>query len=257
VRARARASDYGPDLAFVHHAGYGEHARGSAAGLLERLRAARLRGGLVIDLGCGSGIWARELLERGYSVLGVDASRAMLALARRTAPGARFVHGSAFEVELPQCAAVTSLGEALGYLPPGAARPPAFLPLFRRVHRALLPGGLFAFDLLVRGRGKPLGFRSWRQGQGWAVLSESREVVERAQLERRIVTFRRSGRTWRRSEELHRVRVADSGGVVEALRSAGFRVSTARNYGAHRLLERRLAFFARKPGRTSAGKRAK
>ena len=36
----------------------------------------------VLDLGCGSGLLAAELIARGYDVVGVDASEAMLAVAR-------------------------------------------------------------------------------------------------------------------------------------------------------------------------------
>jgi SAM-dependent methyltransferase len=36
----------------------------------------------VLDLGCGSGLLAAELVTQGYSVVGVDASEAMLAVAR-------------------------------------------------------------------------------------------------------------------------------------------------------------------------------
>ena len=36
----------------------------------------------VLDLGCGTGLLAEELTARGYRVVGVDASDAMLALAR-------------------------------------------------------------------------------------------------------------------------------------------------------------------------------
>ncbi len=37
---------------------------------------------LVLDLGCGTGLLAGELIARGYEVVGVDASDEMLALAR-------------------------------------------------------------------------------------------------------------------------------------------------------------------------------
>ena len=37
----------------------------------------------VLDLCCGTGLLAGELVARGYSVVGVDASEAMLALARK------------------------------------------------------------------------------------------------------------------------------------------------------------------------------
>jgi len=75
-------SGYGADLAYIHDAGFGDFARKSAPGLLAILRQAGIRGGLVVDLGCGSGIWAAELTRRGYDVLGIDISRAMIRLAR-------------------------------------------------------------------------------------------------------------------------------------------------------------------------------
>ena len=249
MSARLRTTDYGPDLAFVHHAGFGEFARGASSGLLELLRAGGVRDGLVVDLGCGSGIWARELLAHGYSVLGVDPSSAMLALARRNAPGARWKRSSAYDVELPGCDAVTAIGEVLGYLPPGTTRPASHARLFRKLYRALRPGGVLAFDLLVRGRDRPLAYRSWREGDGWAILHEIREHAPRARLERRIVTFRRRGAAWRRSEELHRVVVAHPDQVLRELRAAGFQARTAQGYGGFPMLERRLAFIATKPAR--------
>jgi hypothetical protein len=78
-------SAYGRDLAYAHDAGFGHFARGAAPELLRRLRDAGLDGGLVVDLGCGSGIWARALLDAGFEVLGVDVSAAP----STRAPGAR------------------------------------------------------------------------------------------------------------------------------------------------------------------------
>jgi trans-aconitate 2-methyltransferase len=79
---------YAADLAYVHDAGFGDFARGAAPFLLERLQEAGLDGGLVVDLGCGSGVWAAELLDAGYDVLGIDVSQAMIALAHRAVPRA-------------------------------------------------------------------------------------------------------------------------------------------------------------------------
>ena len=106
---------YGPDLAHVHDTGYAAYARDAAPELLRRLHAAGLDGGLVVDLGCGSGIWARALLDAGFGVLGIDLSADLLAIARDRAPEARFVHASLLEAELPPCAAVTALSEVVNY----------------------------------------------------------------------------------------------------------------------------------------------
>lgn len=47
----------------------------------------------VLDLGCGSGLpTARQLLDAGVEVVGVDESTVMLELAEQQAPGGRYLH---------------------------------------------------------------------------------------------------------------------------------------------------------------------
>jgi SAM-dependent methyltransferase len=235
---------YGADLALIHHEGFGDFARGAAPALLRALHDAGLDGGLVVDLGCGSGIWLRELLRAGHAAVGVDASRAMLALARTVAPAATLRAASAFDFVLPPCAAVTALGEALNYAPEGRQNAPALGPLFRRVARALPPGGLFVFDLLVAG--KPMNYRTWTTAAEWAVLIEVAEDVKRGVLRRDITIFRRRGAQYRRSQERHTLRVHDRRSIERELRRAGFSVRATRRYGDYVLAPRRLAFWARR-----------
>jgi trans-aconitate methyltransferase len=56
---------YREDLAYIHDQGFGDFARKAAPGLLAMLRRGGIRSGLVVDLGCGPGHWARELLRKG------------------------------------------------------------------------------------------------------------------------------------------------------------------------------------------------
>jgi 2-polyprenyl-3-methyl-5-hydroxy-6-metoxy-1,4-benzoquinol methylase len=83
-----RPPAYNEDLAYIHDVGYGGFAEGAAPGVLRILREAGIGDGLVVDLGCGSGIWARHLTDAGYEVVGVDISPAMIRLARKRAPTA-------------------------------------------------------------------------------------------------------------------------------------------------------------------------
>ena len=53
----------------------------------------RGRTGRVLDAGCGTGRVAIELARRGHEVVGVDLDASMLAVARREAPGLRWVEG--------------------------------------------------------------------------------------------------------------------------------------------------------------------
>jgi SAM-dependent methyltransferase len=227
---------YGADLAHVHDDGFGGFARDAAPGVLRALARAGVRDGLVVDLGCGSGIWAALLLDAGYEVLGVDASADLLRIARRRAPAARFVHGSLDEVELPAgAAAVTALGEVLSY---GPRR--SLTPVLRRAGRALRPGGMLVFDVVGPGR-EPRPRRTWTEGDGWVVCVDARE--EGRTVTRRIVTFRASGRAWRRSEETHVQRTFARDAVLAALAAAGLEGRARRPYGRGH-----LAFAARKPG---------
>jgi SAM-dependent methyltransferase len=214
---------YGPDLAYVHDLAFGAWARGAAPFVLARLREAGIEDGLVVELGCGSGISAAELLRAGYEVVGVDASADMLALARERAPGARFVHASLHAAALPPCAAVTAIGEAVNY-----GGPASLEPLLRRVHDALEPGGLLVLDAAAPGR-EPEQRRSGRYaGDGWSMQVEAHEDRAARTLTRRIALVRDG----RRGEELHVLRLYAPDELVEWLEASGFDVLRHSSYGA-------------------------
>ena len=239
---------YGDDLAHVHHAGFGGFARDAAPGVLAMLRAAGIGRGLVVDLGCGSGIWARALTDAGYDVLGIDVSPAMIRIARRVAPDARFRCASLHHAVIPACAAVTILGEGLGY---ASAEDPRDTvdALFSRIHAVLAPGGLLVFDVVLRADGAPMRTRSVREGDGWRVESSVAESLADSLLARRIRTTRWIDDEPRVTEEVHRVRTFTRQGLEDALRARGFTVRAHRRYGAMPLAPQRMAFRARKPPR--------
>ncbi|ADI13641.1 class I SAM-dependent methyltransferase [Truepera radiovictrix] len=57
------------------------------------------KGERVLDIGCGQGVLAPAVLQRGAAYLGVDASRTLVRFARQNHPEARFVHGDARRLE--------------------------------------------------------------------------------------------------------------------------------------------------------------
>ncbi|MGH3119238.1 MAG: class I SAM-dependent methyltransferase, partial [Gaiellales bacterium] len=69
---------YRRDLARAHHLGFGFHAEMCAPGIIELLRPVKDRDGLVLELGCGSGLLTKELIAAGLRVVATDASPAML-----------------------------------------------------------------------------------------------------------------------------------------------------------------------------------
>jgi SAM-dependent methyltransferase len=247
IMSERKTPAYGDDLAYIHHAAFGALARDAAPAILRLLRRAGISSGLVVDLGCGSGIWASELLAAGYRVFGVDISRAMIHLARRNAPGAKFVCASLLDVEIPSCVAVTALGECVNYAFDRKNSARSLAKLFGRVHRALAPGGLFAFDAAGPGRlGAPSPVRRWTEGEDWTVLLHAEEDPAKMVLTRRIVTYRRRGKLYRRSEELHELNLYTAEEILTMLEQTGFCARRLRAYGRSRLVQGLAAFAARK-----------
>jgi SAM-dependent methyltransferase len=222
---------YSDDLAFVHDVGFSSYAVNAGPGLLDILRSRGVREGLVVDLGCGSGIWAARLLAEGYRVLGIDISPPMIRLARQNAPGAEFRVDSLLTCDLPPCDAVTSIGECLNYTFDPASGRKAMKGFFARVHTALRPGGVFVFDLAEPGQEKA---GSMRTGQiikdDWAIFFTVEE--RRRRLVRRITTFRkRKEDFWFRTDETHVQQLYGTSEVVPWLRDTGFRVRLVRSFG--------------------------
>ncbi|MBD0344858.1 MAG: class I SAM-dependent methyltransferase, partial [Coleofasciculus sp. Co-bin14] len=143
---------YKQDLAFIHDVGFRDYALKSAPGILEILERSQIREGLVVDLGCGSGLWAQKLTQAHYQVLGVDISEPMIAIARTRVPDAEFRVESLFKVDIPPCNAVTSMGECLNYLFDPESDRQTLLQLFHRIYSALTPGGVFIFDIAEPGQ---------------------------------------------------------------------------------------------------------
>jgi len=213
---------YGPDLARAHHDGFGDFARQAAVTLIRTLDQARVTGGLVVDLGSGSGILARLLTDAGYDVVGFDISDAMVRLASRHAPAAQFVRASLLDVEIPPCVAVSAIGEVLNYAFDPRSGLDRLPPLFRRVAASLTAGGVFVFDVAGPGRAGPTGRREhFADGDGWTIRSVAEEHPDEATLVREVTLVTRDGDTYRHGHERHVLRLYRPDDVEAALLAAG------------------------------------
>src|SRR5262245_15645264 len=108
-------SFYKNDLAHIHDDGFGAYARNAAEELLQALTRQQIESGLVVELGCGSGIMAEVISSAGYRVLGFDISAEMIELARQRVPAGQFCHESFLSARWPSCAAVVAIGEVFNY----------------------------------------------------------------------------------------------------------------------------------------------
>jgi SAM-dependent methyltransferase len=240
---------YRDDLAYIHDAGFGHLARGAAPVLLEALRRRGVKRGLVIDLGCGSGILSEQVSAAGYDVLGIDISEGMIALARQRVPAGRFRVESLLTAELPPCVALAAVGECLNYLFDSGNTERGLVRLLRRAYGALDPGGPFLLDVAGPGRvpgGGP--YRSYFEKEDWAVLVTTEEDRQKCVLTRHITSFRKVGELYRRDHEVHRLRLFPRAEMAARLRAVGFRVRVLRGYGDSRFPPGLAGFLARKPG---------
>lgn len=108
---------------------------------LDYLAQALPPGASILDLGCGTGEpILRYLLERGFAVTGVDASAAMIDIARRRFPGTPLLIGDMRTIQLDRSFDAVIAWHSLFHLPPADQR--TMFPLFARL---LNPGGLLMF----------------------------------------------------------------------------------------------------------------
>lgn len=236
---------YGEDLAHIHDVGYGAFADAAADGLLKLFRENDIRNGLVVDVGCGSGIWAKSLVDKGYDVLGVDLSAEMIAIARQRVPQAEFRVESFLNTTLPACRAITALGEVLNYQFDERSSLSTLKGFFHQVHAALEPGGLLVFDLAAPGRNENPR-QAFREGPDWICLVEFKPDQENQRLTRSIITFRKTGDLYRRDEETHRLQLYPAAEVCEILRETGFDVRTVDQYGTFQFPEAWIGYVCRK-----------
>jgi SAM-dependent methyltransferase len=241
---------YKEDLAYIHDVGYGDYAIESAPGILNILTQNRIYTGLIVDLGCGSGLSARAFTQAGYQVLGVDISPAAIAIARQRVPDAEFRVESLFNTEIPPCNAVTAIGECFNYRFDPHSNLQMLVRLFDRVYQALAPGGIFIFDIAEPGQLDGKMSKGFTEGDDWIVLVEKEEDRERSTLVRRIVTLRKIGEHYRRNDEVHHLQLYRSTDIAQALVNSGFQVEIAHSYGRYELPKAHAVAISRKPMQT-------
>ena len=128
--------DHFADAFAAHAEGSAYNAHYDRPAVLEAL--GDVRGAVVLDVGCGSGLYAAELVRRGASVIGFDGSAPLIEIARRRVDGSADLR-------------VHDLRDPLGWLADGVADVAVMalvihhlddpVPALREIHRVLRPGG--------------------------------------------------------------------------------------------------------------------
>jgi SAM-dependent methyltransferase len=219
---------YQEDLAYIHDVGFSNYIQQLIPGVINILQQHLIGQGLIVDLGCGSGLSSQKLIEAGYSVLGIDISKDMLKIANKRVPNAQFQQASLFKVEIPPCSAVISLGECINYLFDSDNNKQTLINLFNRIYNKLIPGGYFIFDVL-QPTGNISKTQSFWEGENWMILVEKQEDNQKKTLTRKITTFRQQGAYHRRDDEIHRVQLYESNELAQWLTEVNFYVKIINN----------------------------
>jgi SAM-dependent methyltransferase len=202
----------------------------------------------VLDVGCGTGVFALRLAARGLNVIGVDPAGGSLAVARAK-PGAervRWIQGDASALPPMQVELATMTGNVAQAI----VEPADWVGTLRGVFDALRPGGHLVFE------SRDPAFGAWRE---WNRAASHRTVeipgvgrieywVEVTDVNGQLVSFRSyfrfaSDKTLLTSDSTLRFRQRDE--IDAALLACGYEVIDVRE--APDRPGREFVFLARRP----------
>jgi SAM-dependent methyltransferase len=201
----------------------------------------------VVELGCGSGLLTRQLVDAGHRVIATDASPDMLSLARE------HVGDAAEDIRLlalpddpiPECDAIVSVGHVLNYLSTADAIDRALIA----AAESLRPGGVLAIDLcdFEWGELRRDGPNHCQVRDDWAIITEF-STPTRDQFVREMAVFlRNDDGTWRRDDERHDNVLIDVDRVPTLLGEHGVAAAVERAFGDETLPEGLYAIVGARP----------
>ncbi|MDH6142407.1 SAM-dependent methyltransferase [Kitasatospora sp. GP30] len=194
--------------------------------------AEHLNARTVLDIGCGTGVFALLLADRGFEVTGLDPAAASLDVARAK-PGAeqvRWLHGDATALPPLQVDLVTMTANvAQAIVDPGL-----WHTTLTRARNALRPGGHLVFETRNPAR---RAWESWTRANSHTVtdvsgVGEVASWVELIDVDRQLVTFRwhyvfaSTGEELTSDSTLH---FRESGEVEADLLTAGYQLREIRD----------------------------
>jgi SAM-dependent methyltransferase len=238
---------YRPDLALVHHRGFAFHADACAPGILALLEPVRERDGLVVEVGCGSGLLTRHLVDAGHRVIATDASPAMVALTRENVPGVLDAARLTLPYDpIPAADAVVSTGHAVSYLPDADALDQAVVAMAA----ALGPGGVLAIDVcdVEWGAARHDQPDLARVGDDWAIFTRF-SIPSPDCYVREMTTFvRNDDGSWRRDDERHDNVLVDTSQLPALLAAHGVEATVGTSFGTETLPVGLRTLIGHKPG---------
>ena len=218
-----------------------------------RLKKYGIDGGLVCDLGCGSGVLTTMLSDAGYDMTGIDSSEEMLDQAAKK-KGSRdilYLEQDMTEFELyGTMRAFVSTCDALNYI----TDKKKLRHIFELVHNYLDPDGIFIFDMHTPAYYKKLGDRVFGDttedaGYIWDNTYNRATGINEYALTLFKKQAERADESYVRSEETHVERAYSIGYIKHIIKKTGFDILevksdyTEKNAG---IISERLVYIIKK-----------
>ncbi len=211
--------------------------------------------GSLLDLACGTGVFANTMAASGWQTSALDQSLRMLEIARRSATNqgvkVHWIQADLRSFDLPpQFDLATCWFDSLNYLLSSVDLAQAFA----NTHQALKPGGFFVFDMNTI---YSLAV-DWQQKEVY-VQQDSGDLMEihRPSFDHEnqtatlhITGFIKKSDHWQRFDEIHRERGYPILEIRKCLESAGFSVidyfSSLRDFSKPKPESKRVWFIAQR-----------
>ena len=180
------------------------------------------KGAAVLDVGCGIGRQAVELATRGYEVLGMDLSLAMLSrasdLAQQRGAKLNFLQSDMLEMEFSELFdAAYCVGSTFGFFDEDKNA-----DVIHRLHRALKPGGTLLLEVVNRdcAAGQHPSM-TWYEADSCVCMEETHFNWFTSRLEGKRTLLLEDGR---QREQKFSMRMYSLHELGKLLNNAGFRV---------------------------------
>lgn len=214
--------------------------------------------GIMLDLGCGTGAMTRRFAQKGFDMIGVDASVEMLDEARAFAADGNQNQNQTKDILYLQqdmrsfelygtVAAVVSVCDSLNYI----LTEEDLLQVFKLVNNYLDPGGLFVFDLTTPFQYEAvLGENSFCESRDEAAFLWENFFDEESRINEYDLTLfvRDEGEHYRRFVETHYQRAWSPDEVKALLEKSGLELIGIFGENGRKTLEdndERMYFVAR------------
>ena len=189
----------------------------------KRIKENGIKNNIVLDLACGTGTLTAKLIEKGYDVIGADASAEMLNVARAKCPDVLFLNQTMTDFELyGTVGTIVCCLDSVNYLTDSES----LEEMIRLCNNYLEPDGLLIFDINTEYKFENvLSDNIFTYDNDDVFYVWENDYLEEEKLcDFYLTFFVKEGEMYSRFEEVHTERAYSKEEIETALKKNGFKV---------------------------------